>query len=146
SPPRVAHLGGDTQIVADREVGEELEALERSCDAQPRPLVRLETAHITAVEQDSARAGGLQAGDDVEERRLAGAVRTDESRDLCRGHVEVDARERAVSAEVDRDLLGAQEHVGGHDVVPSRPIARSKPATSAAANGRSMPTNSKGVE
>src|SRR5206468_3007555 len=55
------------------------------------------------VERDDALIGRLQSGDDVEERRLARAVRSDESGDGTRFDREVDVRERGDTAELNAD-------------------------------------------
>ena len=107
--PGVADLARDAQVVADRQIGEQLEPLERAGDAEPGPLVRVEPADVAAVEQDPARGRRLQAGDDVEQRRLARAVRPDQTGDLAGARVEVDVGERAVAAELDGDLLGDEQ-------------------------------------
>jgi hypothetical protein len=55
--------------------GEEAKRLERSRDAALADLVRLQADDAPVIEQDVARVQVVDAGDDVEERRLAGAVR-----------------------------------------------------------------------
>ena len=82
--PRVADLARDAQVVAHRQVGEQLEPLERARDPEPGPLVRVEPAHVAAVEQDPARRRREHAGDDVEQRGLARAVGPDQAGDLAR--------------------------------------------------------------
>ena len=49
---------------------------------------------LCAVEQDVACVGPVDAGDQVEERRLAGAVRADHADDLALVDVQVEARRR----------------------------------------------------
>ena len=48
-----------------------------------RDLVRLEADDAALAEQDLAVVGLVDAGDQVEERRLAGAVRADHADDLA---------------------------------------------------------------
>ena len=64
--------------------------------ATPRrvDLVRLEADDAALVEQDVAVVGLVDARDQVEERRLAGAVRADHADDLALGDVQVEARTR----------------------------------------------------
>jgi len=50
----------------------------------------------------------VDAGEDLDERRLAGAVVADERDDLARVHVEVDVGERGDRAEMLRDPLEAE--------------------------------------
>ena len=63
-------------------------------------LMRLPARHIRAVEEDAAVIGSRHARDDVEERRLAGAVRPDEAGDRAARHLEgasVDDRQTAIA-------------------------------------------------
>ena len=50
----------------------------------PGPLVRRQPGDVVAVEQDAARVGPLEPGDDVEQRGLAGAVGADQAGDAAR--------------------------------------------------------------
>src|SRR3989441_12547545 len=54
------------------------DVLERARDALLHDLVRAHPEHVAAVELDVARVRPVEARDDVEERRLAGAVRRSE--------------------------------------------------------------------
>src|SRR5215213_3207493 len=60
------------------------------------------------------RAGGwlVNAGEQVEDRRLACAVRTDETEDLAFLHGHVELVDRAEPAETDRRLVSLQYEVG----------------------------------
>ena len=62
--------------------------------ATPRPamLVRAQASDVVSVEDDPAGIERLEAGDQVEQRRLAGAVRPDDAEDLALVHVEGDVR------------------------------------------------------
>jgi hypothetical protein len=55
--------------------------------------------HLAAGEGDGAAVGLVDARDDLDQRRLAGAVVTDERDDLSRRHVEMDVGEGAYGAE-----------------------------------------------
>ena len=59
---------------------------------------------VVPVLDHAAACGPLQAGQDVQQRGLAGAVGTDQRGDLARCEVERDAVERAERAIVDRDV------------------------------------------
>ena len=59
--------------------------LKRSGDAEPRAPMRRQLGNVMTVEPDPAAGRRLQPGDDVELRRLARAVRTDQPVDLARG-------------------------------------------------------------
>ena len=71
--------------------------------------MRLEADDRPPLEQDLARVGAVDAGDQVEERRLARAVRPDHADDLALVHMEVELRDDAEAAEGERDRTQLQE-------------------------------------
>ena len=91
----------------------------------------------------------LQPGDDVEQRRLPGAVRTDQPGDPAGLDLDRRAIEREQTAERNRDVVDLEERHGdqivdrgrcrrpGTSLVIARP--RSRMITSASVNGRSIP-------
>ena len=102
------HLGGDPDVVARRHRAEQLQPLEGAGDAHPGPLRRLHPGDVGAVEQDPASVDPLQPAHGIEERGLAGSVRTDQPRRRAAGDVEVDAVERGDPAEAHRESLDVQ--------------------------------------
>src|SRR4051812_28396605 len=70
-------LHRDRDVLARGEAVEEARVLERAAEAEPRPPVLARARDVRAEEADPARRGAQGAGDHVEERRLAGAVRPD---------------------------------------------------------------------
>jgi hypothetical protein len=77
-----------------------LRDLEGAREAKAEELVRLLARHIGAVEEDAAVIGSRHAGDDVEERRLAGAVRANEAGDRAARHLEgtsIEDRQTAIA-------------------------------------------------
>src|SRR5262249_42891755 len=107
-----------------RHVQEEPQRLERPRDALARDLVRRKPDDRLAVEEDVALVRLVDAGDQVEERRLAGAVRADHAHDLVLVHVEVELRDDLEPAEGLRDALQL-EHPRHQTIstfaVPNRP-------------------------
>ena len=71
---------GDGEVLEHGEVVEQLGGLERAAKAGLRPAVRSQAVHRPAGKGDGAGVGTHVAGDGVEQRRLAGAVRPDEPR------------------------------------------------------------------
>ena len=61
-----------------RQVVEQLIDLEGAHDPQPHPLVRRAVADVLAVEQNAAGGRPLHAGEQIDQRGLAGAVRPDQ--------------------------------------------------------------------
>src|SRR5512132_174761 len=76
-----AGVGTDEDVLCDRHRREENDVLEGAGDPAADDSVRPGLEQIAAVEVHSTGIGRVEAGDDVEERRLAGAVRTDEPGD-----------------------------------------------------------------
>ena len=78
-------LAGDEQVLLDREVVEQLDALPRAHEAAARALVRAQARDVLAVEGDACRCDGrVVAGERVDRRRLAGAVGADQADDRAR--------------------------------------------------------------
>ena len=91
---------------------EHLEPLEGAGEAEPGELVRPRAGHVLAVDEDPALVGLLHAGGDVEQRRLARAVRPDEADDLPVLQVEADLVDREQAAEADADVPQLQPRAG----------------------------------
>src|SRR5204863_3198196 len=73
--------------------------LEGAPHAEAEHSVRGLPVEPAAVQPDAARGEGQGAGDQVEQRRLAGAVGPDQPRDAARGHPEGDTVHGDVAAE-----------------------------------------------
>ena len=78
---------------------------------RPRDLVRLEAGDALAVEDDVATGRLVDARDQVEQRRLAGAVRADHADDLAPVDVEIEIVDDLEAAEGHRDALQIEEPV-----------------------------------
>ena len=90
------------------EMREQPDVLEGTSDALERALRRTGIRDRMALKNDPARIGGENAGDQVEERGLAGAVRTDQGvnvagRDLDRKIVEREKATEALGQPFDRE-------------------------------------------
>ena len=68
---------------------------------------------VDAVEQDAAAAWPQHAGDHVEQRGLAGAVRADHAADFARRHVKADIGDRLQAAKTLAEIFDREQ--GGHD-------------------------------
>ena len=111
--PAGGGLDAQAEIFEDGEVAEDLGDLEGADDAEPGTLLRREPVDAGALEPDRAAARRREAGDEMEERGLAGAVRTDHGMELARADLERDTVDRPDAAEVLRDLIETQQaHVG----------------------------------
>ncbi len=104
-------VGSDGQVLAHREVVEQLGALPRSSEAAARAHVRWQPVEVTTVELRAARVPD-EAGDRVDEGRLARTVRPDQSHELAVIDDEVDVLHGMDAAEAHRQP-GRGEH-GAH--------------------------------
>ena len=81
---RIAH--GD--VLGDVEMREELRVLVDGGEPGPARLDRRMKAHLLAAEEDLAPVGADDPGDDLDQRRLAGAVLADQRMDPAPGDLE----------------------------------------------------------
>src|ERR1700722_5483093 len=72
-------IGGDHQIFDHRHASERTRNLEAARDAAPRPYVRRQPRDILAAEDHGIGFGPEGAGNAVDQRGLAGTVRTDQA-------------------------------------------------------------------
>ena len=96
--------------------------------------MRLEAEDAAPVEHDVAAVGLVDAGDQVEERRLAGAVRADHADDLALVDVQLEIRDDLEPAECERDAAQCEQGLVGHQTIstrrsPKRPFGRSTMST-----------------
>src|SRR5712692_5805761 len=109
--PRPALGGGPVaaghhqQVLERGQLGEDARHLERAAHALHRDLPRLQSVDALAPEEDAAGVAPLEAGDAVEERRLAGAVGTDEAVDPAGLEAQRDAVDRGDAAEALLDAV-----------------------------------------
>src|SRR5450432_562895 len=81
---------GDQQILEHGEILERPGNLIGAPDSGDAALMRPGRGNVAAVQADFASIGREPAGDQVEQRRLAGAVRTDDAERLARRNRQID--------------------------------------------------------
>ena len=137
-PKAARHLDGDLQIFPDRQLRKHFGDLKGAGDAAPHPARRQQTGNVFAIENDLT--GGLpeKAADQVEERRLAGAVRADHGAQFAGFDRHRDVVDGDQAAEMFRDVLDPQQAhvVAFRRMMPSTP--RGKNSTISTKN---RPTN-----
>jgi hypothetical protein len=120
-------VGSRLDVLLDGHVEEEPQRLERARDAELGDPVRLEPDDVPPVEEDVAAVGRVDPGDEVEERRLPGAVGADHAHDLALVDPEVEPVDHLQPSE---GLAHALELEQGHQIgfstrgVPRRPCGR----------------------
>ena len=103
----LAHLEPEGDVLPHRHVLEGGVVLEDEADVS---LLRRERGRVLSREQDLALIGGLEPGDDPEQRRLARAARAEERGQRARLDVERDVVERDEVAEALRDVADQNGH------------------------------------
>src|SRR6185312_11271315 len=104
-----AGMGADADVVQYREILEEGDILEGAADADLRNSMRRPRQNAHAFHQDIALARLIEPGEAIEESGLAGAVRTDQAKDLALMHVEGNAIQRDDAAEHDADVADREQ-------------------------------------
>jgi glyoxylase-like metal-dependent hydrolase (beta-lactamase superfamily II) len=112
--PRGAGCTADEHVLEHGHAREEGDVLERPSDAAPHDRMSGQPKEILTVVQDTTRVRLVQSGDDVERRRLACAVWSDQAEDLTLGHLEGDVVEGNDAPESAGDVLdGQRRHEAG---------------------------------
>src|SRR6185369_1942678 len=108
----LAHMNvtGRHDVIEHRHTRKQANVLERSRDTTRRYLVRTQTIDALPVEMNRPRSRLINSREQVEDRRLARAVWSDESVDLTFLHGHVEFVDCAQSAETNRCLVGLQNY------------------------------------
>src|SRR5881394_1335260 len=83
-----ARVAADADVVEHRQIGKQRDVLEGAADADFSDAVRRPRQDAGAFHQDVAGAWLIESGETIEQRRLAGAVRSDQAEDGALVHVE----------------------------------------------------------
>src|SRR5205807_8807022 len=112
-------------------VAEQSTDLKAAHQAASRNLVRLEPQQRASIEKNVAAVRRIEAGNEVDERRLAGAVRSDQPADLARRDRKIDVVGCQQPAEAFDQVARFEE--GGHGMArpyawrvrsPNKPVGR----------------------
>ena len=109
--PRAARLAPDEEVLRDREVGHQVELLVDDADAELLRVLGRDRLVGLAVEEELALVGVVDAGQQLHQRRLAGAVLADQREDLAGVQVEVHVLERLDAGEALADALDVEEEL-----------------------------------
>ena len=86
-------------VLLDGEAAKDRGFLRQIADAEPGALIHRQLGDVVAVELDGAAVGLDQAGDHVEHRGLAGAVRPEQTHRLAAADIDADAAHDLAGAE-----------------------------------------------
>ena len=107
-----ARMPADPHVVEHALRAEQRQVLEGARDADLGDAMRRPRQQRAPGEQDVAPVRRVEAADAIEQRRLAGAVRTDQAEDLALVQRERDAVERDDAAEPQRDVANLEQRAG----------------------------------
>ena len=102
-------LAAEEHVLEHRQRRDETRLLIDGTDAVLPRLLRRQRSDLLAGDENVAGIGGLRAGHDLDERRLARSVLADECVDLGREDLEGDVVERGDAAVVLRDAARSDE-------------------------------------
>ena len=105
-----------------RQVREQPDVLEGAGDPLQRAARRARVVHRLAFEHDRALVGRQHAGQEIEERGLAGAVRPDQRVDVAAPHIHAQVVQRVEAAEALGQAFDREADSLRHDA-PSRATA-----------------------
>ncbi len=108
------HAMPDEDVLRDRQLRGEGRLLRDRRDALAEGLCRIAEGRLEAVEADRAGVGRTLAGEDLQHRRLAGAVLADQGVNLAGQHLERRSAQGVHAAEAFVDALGLEDRLGGH--------------------------------
>jgi hypothetical protein len=120
-------MAPDHDVLERRHVEEDLQVLEGARDAASRALGGRALRHVLACEHDPAGGRRVDAVDQVEQRRLARAIRADDRVDLALRDREVELRHGGDAAEalgqaLDREEGRAQGHLRPADFMAAASV------------------------
>ena len=119
APVRVEHLAAEEHVGGGVDVVGERERLVDRLDPERSGVARVVDRHGLAVDEDLAGVGRMGAREHAHQRRLAGAVATDEGDDLAGVEVDADAVDGVDAAEGHADVA----HLDERDRPPVAPVS-----------------------
>ena len=90
---------GDHDVFGDRQVGKDRQFLRQHADAERERVGRGPDLMRAAVDRDRAGIAGIVAGQDLHQRRLAGAIGAEQGDDLAGVEMKADIAEHGHAAE-----------------------------------------------
>ena len=135
----------DHHVLEHRHVAEQLDGLERAHDPCRAASACEVMCAVRAVDRMRPAVGSVDAGDDIDERGLAGAVRADQGVDRAGRDAQADIAQRAARPPNARDTLSASRSRAADSRQAHRrlrrrpnPCASGAPALAAVASARPM--------
>ncbi|EDT08834.1 conserved hypothetical protein [Paraburkholderia graminis C4D1M] len=112
--PEAARLASEKDVLRDRAERHQIDFLVDRADARLARFLRRAEIGFASVEANRARAFPIRAGEDLDERRFARAVLTDQRMHFARRHGQPRAFQRGDTAERDVDVLHVEQRSLSH--------------------------------
>src|SRR5438046_1061615 len=123
----VPRVGAHHQVVAHRQQREHFAAYGHVAQARLHDLGRITRGDVAAAKFDAALARVDDAGDRLQDRRLAGAVRAEHGCDLALSNLQADAADRANRAVRALDIEELKHEVVAHAALRSPDTSSTDP-------------------
>src|SRR5262249_43284546 len=101
----LVRMARQQQVFQQGGVLEQLDVLEGACDAQRGDSVRRHVGDVAILENEAAGSWLVDAADQVEDGRLAGAIGADDGEYFALAHSEADVVDGADAPKVDNEFL-----------------------------------------
>jgi hypothetical protein len=116
--------GDEADVLGRRQLADQAEVLvDEAQAATPRVGGRADFERLAVDQDDAARVGVVEAGEALDQRRLAGPVLTDQGMDLGAADLEADVLQGALPGERLREVLDLDERlrrrIGGQRILSS---------------------------
>src|SRR5690606_32570722 len=98
-------------VVEHAHAAEQGEVLKGACDAERRHLMGPDAGNVLSFEDDLAAVRGIKASDSVDDGRLAGAVRANETENFALFDAERDPLQRLEAAEGPLKIATLENHL-----------------------------------
>src|SRR3954469_16612381 len=124
--PAGGRAGGVPGILEYRQPWEDARDLERAAEPRRGTLVRRVPGDVLSVDLDRSRSGPVDPRQEVEQRGLAGAVRTDDAEELALGHLERDIGDDRCAADVKPEVPSREQRLGAHPLEALRWLGKGR--------------------
>jgi hypothetical protein len=119
---RDRRLPADEDVLCHGQVRHQVEFLVNDADAELQRLPRCRGVQGPAVQPELPGVGGIDAGQQLHQRRLAGAVLTDQGQHLAAAQLQAHVRQRPDPREALAHPLGREQRGGRNGVSPRRHV------------------------
>ena len=103
---------GNDEVFKSRQVVKGLDHLETACDSQSHPFIGHQVRDLPAPEKYASRSRAHKAGDEIDQRRLARTIGSDNSQRVAGIELERHIVDRAHAAKVFTEMFDFQNWFG----------------------------------